>query len=230
MEQHTTQYQRLKMVRDWYKANHPACIANESAVMRRLGIANGFFNTGDRHGYKTLRESTITKIKNAENDVNVDWLRTGTGEMFCHPETAAQIISEGKPPTPYYNIDFLTDNDWRTPVLEGQREYDIDYKPLNRQGNFWCNVTGTSMAPTINGGDKLCLTPVNNIDKLIFGAIYAIITRYRMHTIRRVIGSDNEDCIRLVADNKEPCYAGFQDIPKSDVLYIYKVVGAIRTF
>lgn len=222
----STPYDRLLQLREWLQENDPKCKNNESEILRRLGLGMGYFGTSEKQENKTLRESTYKKIGEAWPQVNLEWLKTGDGEIFNEP-----VIIEDEPinGVPYFDVDFLggfnemVNDQTRVPA------YFINFQPYNKRGNMWCDIVGDSMSPRINSGDKICIRKVE-IEDIIFGEIYAIVTHGDMRTVKWVTRSPEKDMIRLVPENKDPRYGDYQDIAKSDIRHIYKVIGAIRSF
>lgn len=94
---------------------------------------------------------------------------------------------------------------------------------------MWCDIVGDSISPRINSGDKICIRKIEAED-MIFSEIYAIVTKSDMRTVKWVTRSPEIGILRLVPENKDSRYGDYQDIAKSDILYIYKVIGAIRSF
>lgn len=220
-------YDRLLQLREWLQTNDPKCRNNESEILRRLGLGMGYFGTSEKQGNKTLRESTFKKIGEAWPAVNLEWLKTGDGEMFNEP-----VIIEEQPinGVPYFDVDFLGGFNEMVNDKTIYPAYYIDFQPYNKKGNMWCNIVGDSMSPRINSGDKICIQPVNSVDDIIFGEIYAIVTVNDMRTVKWVSRSPEKGMIRLIPENKDPRYGDYQDISKSDIGHIFKVVGAIRSF
>ena len=220
-------YDRLLQLREWLQTNDPKCRNNESEILRRLGLGMGYFGTSEKQGNKTLRESTYKKIGEAWPAVNMEWLKTGDGEMFNEP-----VIIEEQPinGVPYFDVDFLGGFNEMVNDQTIYPAYYIDFQPYNKKGNMWCNIVGDSMSPRINSGDKICIQPVNSVDDIIFGEIYAIVTVNDMRTVKWVSRSPEKGMIRLIPENKDPRYGDYQDISKSDIRHIFKVVGAIRSF
>lgn len=220
-----TPQDRLFQIRDWLLENDPAC-NNETAVQNRLGLGPGFFGTAKQNKYQTLRDSTYDKIKKACPEVNLNWIRTGEGEMFNEP-----VIMKDEPVgIPYYDVDFLGGFSEMVNDQTMVPAYFIDFLPYNKKNNIWCNIFGDSMSPRINSGDKICIQPINNVEDIVFGEIYAIITKSDLRTVKWVTRSPEKDMIRLVPENKDPRYGDYQDIAKRDIRFIYKVVGTIHSF
>lgn len=224
----STPYDRLLQLKEWLQVNDSKCKNNESEILRRLGLGTGYFGTSEKQENKSLRESTYKKIGMAWPHVNLEWLRTGNGDMFNEP-----VIIEEEPINgiPYYDVDFLGGfkeivNDQTT-----LPSYFINFLPYNKRGNMWCNITGDSMSPRINSGDKICIREINKED-IIYGEIYALVIGKTeiMRTVKWVTRSPEKGMIRLIPENKDPRYGDYQDIPKEDIRFIYKVVGSIRSF
>jgi hypothetical protein len=222
----STPYERLLQLKEWLQANDRKCKHNESELQRRMGLGMGYFKTSNKQEIKILRESTYRKIGEAWPAVNLEWLRTGDGEMFTEVPLMEEESENG---TPYFDVDFLggfnemCNDQTMTPA------YYINFSPYNRKGNMWCNIVGDSMAPRINSGDKICIRQINK-ESIIFGEIYAIVTRHDLRTVKWVARAPERGMIRLIPENKDPRYGDYQDIFLDDILTVYKVVGAIRSF
>ena len=237
MRQKTSMFGRMCLLRDWLKNQYPKI--TEAAIERKMGVATNYFKTRLKapitDGEKGVRQQTIEKVRNAwatqqpeTPALNMDWLVTGEGEMFLDKEEA--VISE-KNGTPYYDVDFLGGFDLLTNDQTIIPAYYIDFQPYNKKGNMWCNITGGSMSPRINSGDKICIREIR-IEDIIYGEIYALVIGedYDMRTVKWVTRSPEPDMVRLIPENKDPRYGDYQDIRKSDIRRIFKVLGAVRNF
>ncbi len=224
----STPYDRLLQLREWLQENDPKCKNNESEILRRLGLGTGYFGTSEKQENKSLRESTYKKIGEAWPQVNLDWLKTGKGEMFNEP-----VIIEEEPinGVPYYDVDFLGGFNEMVNDQTSIPAYFINFQPYNKRGNMWCNITGDSMSPRINSGDKICIREINKED-IIYGEIYALVIGETeiMRTVKWVTRSPEKGMIRLIQENKDPRYGDYQDISISDIRTVFKVLGAIRSF
>ena len=92
----------------------------------------------------------------------------------------------------------------------------------------WITISGNSMYPTLSHGDKVVVSPQISIDAVLFGDMYLIITSSGLSAVRRIVRSEDERKIRIVPDNKELKYGDYQDIDKSRVIAIHKVIGLAR--
>lgn len=186
------------------------------------------FNYSTLNNYITGRRqnidlSLISKIKSSFDDISIDWILTGKGELENN-NSPHLSYSKGRP---YYNVDFLGGFDLSAPDNTVNPDYNIDYQPYNKDGVIWCNITGESMEPKINSGDKIALTEVLDWDKcLVCGEIYAIITKNNLRTVK-IVAKDGGDEFILKAINKEfhP-----QPIKKNMITKVFKVMGCIKAF
>lgn len=223
----STPYDRLLILKEWLQTHDPKCKNNESEVLRRLGLGVGYFGTSAKQKNKNLREPTYKKIGESWPDVNIEWLRTGDGDMFNDPIIIEEENANG---IPYYDVDFLGGFDEMENDQTINPTYYINFPPYNRNGVVSVNLSGDSMSPRINSGDKVFLQPIERIDDIIFGEIYAIVTVSGMRTVKWVTRSPEKGMIRLIPENKDPRYGDYQDLPKTDIRRIFKVLGAVRAF
>lgn len=163
--------------------------------------------------------------------INYDWLLTGEGSMLRSGEKPEEIpsVNQSYKGAPYFNVDFLGGFDLMENDQTRAPDYYIDYKPYNKEGVVWCNLTGHSMEPELSNGDVIALKEVNTpIQYLPAGEIYGIVTDdYR--TVKRVRLSHKEGFVRLIPSNKSEEYCE-QEIPISMIRKVYAVLGSIRKF
>ncbi len=137
----------------------------------------------------------------------------------------ASVISYTKG-VPYYDEDFVLGfNNLGFPSSENP-EFLINM-PRYQNATLWCNATGHSMEPEINNGDIVALELIEDISFLLMGEIYAIVTTNGLRTIKRLRRSGNSDSYLLVPTN--PQY-DTQEIPKSKILRVFRVLGNLHGF
>ncbi len=129
---------------------------------------------------------------------------------------------------PYFNVDFLGGFDI---IINDQTvlpEYNIDFKPYNKEGVMWCNITGHSMEPLVSNGDIIAIKEMKDWrDFILYGEVYGIVTE-DMRTVKVVTKSEQgQDFMRLVPINKSEEYQP-QDIPVKLVTHVFKVVGCMK--
>lgn len=160
-------------------------------------------------------------------DVNIDWLRTGEGEML-KPDDNLPMINYDNRGVPYYDVDFIGGFDLVVNDQSTNPNYYIDCRPYN-DATCWVNVTGHSMEPGLCSGDMVALKQIASWSEfLLLGEIYAIVTD-DFRTIKMITKSEREDCYRLVPLNKSPEYHE-QDLPKRLIRNIFKVQGSIKRY
>lgn len=192
--------------------------------MLKISEASGIKqNTFSRQisGKNALSSEVILSILGYFPDVSSEWLLRGIGDANDRPMIS---YSKGRP---YYNVDFLGGFDLSAPDNTVNPDYNIDYQPYNKDGVIWCNITGESMEPKINSGDKIALTEVLDWNQcIVCGEIYAIITKNNLRTVK-IISKDSGDEFILKAINKEfhP-----QPIKKNMITKVFKVMGCIKAF
>jgi hypothetical protein len=129
---------------------------------------------------------------------------------------------------PYYNVDFLGGFDIIINDQTVRPEYNIDFKPYNKDGVMWCNITGHSMEPLVSNGDIIAIKEMKSWrDFILYGEVYGIVTE-DMRTIKVVTKSERgKDFMRLVPINKSEEYQP-QDIPVRLITHVFKVVGCMK--
>lgn len=213
----------LDRIKSFYKLKGNADLA------RFLGVAPNTITNW--YGRKTFDLDTIyTKCV----DVNFDWLLTGEGTMFRSEQKKTEMpetpsVNQDYSGAPYYNVDFIGGFDLMINDQTINPDYYINYRPFNKEGILWCNLTGHSMEPELLSGDIIALKELNTpIQYLPAGEIYGIVTE-EFRTVKRIRLSQREGYVRLIPSNKSEEY-GEQEIPISMILKVYAVLGSIRKF
>jgi phage repressor protein C with HTH and peptisase S24 domain len=210
------------------------------AIAEKLGVSKAYVNAL-MTGKKAFGKSQAAKWS-SEFGISASWLLTGDGDMFTTSSSDEQSevkreeeeyellprITEDRG-RPYYDVDFLggygefVDDPASAPVA-----YMIDYPPYNKEGVFYMNVRGDSMAPEINSGDLVALRPIEAwYDFLLLGKVYAIVTLSGQRTIKRLRrGSDSE---HYTLEPINPAYES-QEIPKTQIERVFEVLGGIRRY
>lgn len=195
-----------------------------------------------------IKPQYLTKIYNDDREIGKNmatkwttqfglskvWLLTGEGEMLSSSKTPDAEISEPSVPQmsyssgqPYYNVDFIGGFDL---VLDDQTikpEYNIDFKPFNKSGVMWCNITGHSMEPKISHGDIIAIKEVVNWQEFLnMGETYAIVTTNNLRTVKVIRKGSDENKYRLVPINIKEYDE--QEISKNMVMRVFEVLGCMK--
>lgn len=213
--------QRIKEVLKYYEVS-------ENSLAGKLGISQTTLNSALKDGKDNVSSKILAGLKENFEDVNLNWLLTGEGEMLKAeteaPEDTPEIsYTDG---VPYYDeffecgFDELVPSDTRNPdFLVRMPGYD--------KATMWCNASGASMEPEINNGDLIAMQLIQDISFLPYGDIYGIITTNGMRTIKRLGRSSQPGCYRLIPTNKD---YDEQDLPIRLIAVVYRVLGALKTF
>lgn len=204
---------------------------NTTQFTNEFGLSNGYFNS---KGDKELKPSTIRKICDAKPELNSDWLCYGIGSPWRSEEDIEEEYAKDalkKVGRPYFDIDFLGGFDLvNLDTVEYADDY-ISMEPYNKEGYFWCKLSGDSMYPLIKSGSRICLRHIpEGVQDIIYGEVYAIVTKNEMRTVKWVSRADDEQNIRLIPENKDPKYGDYQDIAKEDVIHLFKFIGSFKEF
>lgn len=163
---------------------------------------------------QSIQPDKLLRISQLYPKLNLEWLMVGKGEMI----RSSNVDVETRPRIP-------------TSVAAGTlmgfadaiKEYDCDRQPVIRNFptyDYTIQIKGDSMEPKFEGGDEVAIKKVTSFVE--WGKTYVLDTRDGA-VIKRIF--DNGDSYRCVSFNKE--YPDF-NVPKTDVIGVYKVVGLIR--
>ncbi|GAB6121621.1 S24 family peptidase [Dysgonomonas termitidis] len=204
-----------------------------------VGLSNGYL---DKEG--NVGSDVCEKISYQYNDLSIEWLITGRGEM---------LKSEKKPEIKKYNIDDSLSSIVAEPEnkIEGETViplYDINAAagmrllfesgkqniidtikiPYITKSDGAIFITGDSMYPLMKSGDIAVYRQIHSLDYLHYGDIY--IVSYSVEgdeyvVIKYVQRSDKKDHLKLVSYNE---HYNPVDIPISSVMAIAIVQANIR--
>ena len=141
-------------------------------------------------------------------------------ESSSKPHSGANI--------PFYDIDVtasIAEAFCDTPEIP---QYYINFPPLNDCTAAF-PVYGESMEPDFYAGEVVLVKEVTNVDSMLWGEPYLVITNANcdnLRTIKNVYLSDDRQKFILRATN--PRYAGDTIVPRNDVLKIFLVKGKVN--
>lgn len=163
--------------------------------------------------------------------ISPEWLLTGNGSMLktaLQEAIAVEPVRSESPNkgAPYYDVDFLGGFDLTFNDQTINPEYNIDFKPFNKQGVSWVNITGHSMEPRINHGDIIAIKECR-LEDVQYGEIYAVVLD-TIRTVKILRKSNNPDRMRYVPINEENYDE--QEYDNSRILRIFEVLGNVSRF
>ena len=222
--------ERLNKVYSYIKKNTE--FVNQSLFAEKISEQRSNFSAALNGNEKYLTKGLLMKVIKAFPDINPIWLLTGHESMIREkapneqistlaPELAEDVINYENG-IPYYNVDFTNGFMGVVEFQNIKPDYYINYPPANNC-DFWINATGHSMENIINHGD---IVAVKEVDYTWFplGEIYAIVTSNGYRLIKRITKSRDSKCYRLVSENPDKEKYPDQDIPKSYITRLFKVV------
>jgi len=197
----------------------------------------------DKGGVKTsqvirerngLSNKLLEEILEAYPEINKTWLLTGEGNPLKSGNNSAPNLVADNPQIKYFNgVPYYEDFDVTASVVTTFSDYKelptffINYKHFN-DCDAYVPVMGDSMEPKYCNGEIIAIRKINNIDALLPGEAYLVITSAEansLRTVKCVFKSPDDSKIILRAIN--PNFAGDTVINKKDVLSIYFVKGKI---
>ena len=223
--------ERLNKVYSYIKKNTE--FVNQSLFAEKISEQRSNLSSALNGNEKYLTKGLLMKVIKAFPDINPIWLLTGHESMIKGEKAPNEQISTLAPVLaedvinyengiPYYNVDFTNGFMGVVEFQNIKPDYYINYPPANNC-DFWINATGHSMENIINHGD---IVAVKEVDYTWFplGEIYAIVTSNGYRLIKRITKSRDSKCYRLVSENPDKEKYPDQDIPKSYITRLFKVV------
>lgn len=187
----------------------------QDVISQRLGVTDRYLS-GVINGRYTFSDELRNKIYEV-----FSYIRPSEAYDMKNVQVSA---SKGRP---YYNVDFIGGFDL---VMNDQTilpEYNIDFQPYNKDGVFWCNISGHSMEPAIGHGDMIAMKEVLDWNSYItFGEIYAIVTRNDLRTVKIVRKGKDDGHFLLVPINTKDYDE--QQIEKSQIVRVFSVLGCLK--
>lgn len=164
--------------------------------------------------HKDKKNKAIYPKKQGENSIT---------EALLSEPSVSYTPSKG---APYYDVDFLGGFDLTFNDQTINPEYNIDFKPFNKPGVTWVNITGHSMEPKINHGDIIALKECR-LEDVQYGEIYAVVLD-TIRTVKILRKSNDPNRMRYVPINEENYDE--QEYDNSRILRIFEVLGNISRF
>lgn len=164
-----------------------------------------------------LSERFIKKLAKLDQNINLEWLLTGEGEMLKGNTSQEDDIAY----VPLLPISAQGGslNDFVVSVKDSDCEKIIS--PV--KGADWAiTVSGDSMAPEYPSGSQILIKRINESAFIDWGKVYVLDT-CNGTIIKILVPSDKEGFVRCMSINPDARYAPF-DIFLGDVYGIYRVM------
>jgi hypothetical protein len=159
---------------------------------------------------------------------NIEWLKTGKGEMLSGTSVVRRVPSAGA--VPFYELDVTAH------IVKAFDDF------LQNEPTHWLAVPsfsgcvafpvyGDSMAPKISNGDIIFVKLLQSFDVILWGEIYLVVTddsAGALRTVKKLYKATDDRCLILRSIN--PDYTGDTLIKKENVLTLAHVRGCIKRF
>ena len=197
---------------------------SSNAFSRKAGIDASNFSR-KLSGVQNITKLDIFKISRAFG-VNEDWLLSGNGEKYASgdKDESKQVVQSADG-IPYYDIDFTCSV---TEVFNDDPEYPSSYVMIQgvEKADFCCRTSGDSMSPFLMRGDIVAMRKIEDWNSFLpLNEVYGVVTRNGLRAIKVLRKGSSESRLTLHSYNEE--YED-QEIDKSVILHIYKVVASAR--
>lgn len=191
---------------------------------RRCNLSNGYIK-GIKH---SILPDKLRNITLQFPNLNTVWLLTGEGEMLKNSGQSSgdsPTINNEKIGIPYYDIDVTASITESFSDAQEDVSYYIDYPPF-RDCTAAFPVFGDSMEPDFYSGETILVKPISNINSMLWGEPYLVITNANCDNLRTVKNVYiSKDRVNFILRATNPKYAGDTVIPCEDVVKIFLVKG-----
>jgi transcriptional regulator with XRE-family HTH domain len=129
---------------------------------------------------------------------------------------------------PYYDIDVTSHITTSFNDVPETPTYYVDYAPFN-DCTAIVNNYGDSMFPKYKNGDRLAIKQLFNLDTILWGETYLVVTNENANDMRTVkdVFSVADDDSKIILRASNPNYAGDTFVNKEDILSIYISKGKL---
>lgn len=176
-------------------------------------------------GTRDITPEIILKLRKAYK-VSLDWLESGVGEMF---EVNNDITAPNDKLVPFFDLDVTGSIVQSFTDIKEKPEFYVDFKPFNDCTAYF-RIYGDSMYPRFANGEIVAVKEWKNINTILWGEAYLIITdetENSLRTVKLVHPHENSDeCLVLRASN--PNYRGETVIRKESILSMFLIKGKTR--
>ena len=193
---------------------------------KEAGLSNGFV---DKIG-ESIRSLSIDKIRNRYQDLNIDWLLSGYGEMLNEKVSMEyQIPNDGT-----YRLIPLINSDavggmHKLNDISSEPEYVIKYIPFVDafDKDVCIRVTSDSMIPTCPPGCVVQIREVENWKEYFgFGNIFVLQLKDGRRIIKEVTKyeANPKDYVLCISHNKS---VPAEELPKNFIVSVWKVIKVL---
>ena len=189
---------------------------------KKVGLSIGFINkcTGN------MQMSSLYKIEAAYPELNMEWLKTGKGEMLNKSAAVESEQKEAYRLVPLKNLDAVGGMSKGNESSIDDPQYTVGMIPFTdaKEGDICIPVTGDSMIPTCPPGSIVLLRKVEMWrDYFGYGSIFVLILndgRRILKEVNKCVENPSENVL-CVSHNKN---VPDEPLPKSLIIGVWKVI------
>jgi len=183
---------------------------------KKTELSNGYV---DKLG-ENITLKSLNKIEKAYPELNINWLKTGEGEMLKSNivlnENNSEVIYVPLLPISAYGGSL---NDFVVSVKDSECEKIIS--PI--KGADWAiTVSGDSMEPEFPAGSQILIKRINEKAFIDWGKVYVLDT-CNGNVIKKIFPSDDNDSEKIKCVSTNPKYPSFE-VSFNDIFGIYRVL------
>ena len=206
-----------------------------TAFEKDIGLSSGYLSV-QRKRNADIGETVVNKINDFCQDISIEWLLTGNGEMLKANNVSIAPEAPNRKLIPFYDIEVEGSV---MPLSEmGVSEHPdewIDAGDWFPDADSAMRVHGDSMFPVYKSGSIVVMKEVRDKNLIIYGQDYVLITsEYRV--VKRIQKSDKLGFWLACSANEETWEKGELagrlihepfDIPIDSVYKLFRVVGTV---
>ncbi|MEE9408221.1 MAG: hypothetical protein V3V28_09115 [Polaribacter sp.] len=137
------------------------------------------------------------------------------------------IANEKENKVPYYDIDVTSSITRSFSDVVEEPSFYVDYQPFN-DCTAYVNNYGDSMFPKYKNGERLAVKQVFNLDIIMWGETYLVITNENADNYKAVKDiHPHENLSKIILRSSNPAYKGDTPINKEDIIAMFAVKGKI---
>lgn len=195
---------------------------NQAEMGEKIGLGQGGYSSIETDRTDISKSVQLLLEKNL--NINIDWLLTGSGEMFMPNKDTGFDRNGGNDYIPLLDV-----SAWAGGML-GEPEPQYLTRLLNyhvpgfEKADFLIPVSGDSMEPQYRSGDIIAIKKIDQSEFLQWGRVHVLDTRQGI-VLKQIYRGSSSDCIKCVSSNLR--YEPFE-IKINDCHGIYLVLGLVR--
>ncbi len=192
-----------------------------------IGLSSGYLSVQKKRN-ADIGETVVNKINDNCQDISIEWLITGKGNMLRSDLSAGAMKSNKDNPDAYPLIDLTVAAGFGSVKFSIEKKDVKDYYVIPKFSDlkidFMIEVTGSSMYPKYTSGDVVACTILRESKFIQWNKVHVIATTEQGLLVKRIREND-ENSILALSDNID--YPPFK-IPLIEITGIALVVGVVR--